>query len=124
MKLAAIGTPGIFTQFRPPDLLFNGGDAGVCEQLIGDSASDAKRFGERTAWSGGDLQDEMAFAEFGKELATEEGQSGGCEDENDHDGGDDRARPARDEGEQALVAGLEPALEGGLSDVANAAFEE
>jgi len=92
VDLAVMCSPRVVRLLRAPHALSDGTDMGILLKFPGDLFSNRQRLLERRARNGGHVNDEMAFAQFGKEFAAEEGKHG----ERDHaqrgDAGEDRLR--------------------------------
>ena len=124
VKLAPMRPPGIFSQFGAADLLLDGLDVFVFKQFVRNSSADAEHFRQRSPRRGEDLQNEVAFAEFGQKLAAEKRQACRRRDANQRHQKHDRAGPPGHETERPAVGGLEPALESRLAGFAHPAIKE
>ena len=78
VKFTSMRAPGVFAQFRAPDLLFDALHIGQCKYLCADAPADTST--SRRARCPGirarDLHDEMPFPKIGHECAAQEGQDG------------------------------------------------
>ena len=72
VELAPVRSPRVFAGLGAADLLLDGRDARVGQQLGRDASAEPPHLGQGRAGCGRDLQHEVAFAELGQELATEE----------------------------------------------------
>ena len=109
MELAVVGAPGVLAQLGATGLLRDGADVRVFKQLLRDFAAQNQRFLERGAGQGGHVNNEMAFAKLGEELAAKEGQGGdGGKDQRERHT-NDRAGPAAERAKPAAMPLFEPA---------------
>ena len=121
VKFAAVRAPRVLALRRASDLLLDGRDVVVGDQLVGNLRADAEHFFERRAGRGGNLQDEMPLAERRQKLLAhvrqlERRRRAHEQHEDDHD-----ARRFREAPERADVKALEPRLQPRLLRLAHAA---
>src|ERR1041385_257819 len=124
MKFAAMRGPGIFPQFGPADLLLDGGNVRMGQQVAGNLRAHPDHLRQRRPRRGPYLKHKMTLAKLGQKLAAKERNAASGPDAQQQHGADDGFGPARHEAKHAVIAAFEPVLQPRLALARSAAAEE